>query len=213
MPATKSKVKATNNPAPRMVDLVSRSAKLWISLETNVDDYNQMGGMRKVATGTRIRFRGGKARVPAEWKDAIEATRGYGRDFWYAEDPRRVIAAGLRQVVSGMATSRIPQAGDIAPIEGWDEMGARAIRTALEQGEIDDVRVALAWETRANGGKSRVQVIDALGKALRQGSDEAEQEEQEEAGGLEGPDVSDEDTLDGDGEADDAEDEDEDGGL
>lgn len=189
---------------PETVELVSRSANLWISLETNVDDYNQMGGMRKIRNGTRVRFSRGRATVPAAWREDIEATRGFGRDFWYADDPRRVMAAAARQVVSGMATSHVPQPGDEPPLEGWDTLGAREIRAALEEGKVEDLRVAMAWETRPGNGKARVQVIDALGKAIRA------EGEQDDSGEGEAPDTSEAEETEG---AEGAEVDDDNGGL
>lgn len=153
------------------INLVSHSANLWISLETNVDDYSGLGGMRTVRRGTRVRFTRGRATVPAAWREDIEATRGFGRDFFFEEDANAKLRAALGvmgpQVVSGQLRGRLPGPDDQPPLPDWDTMGARAIREALASGEVSDLQGALMWETRPKHGKARVQVMDAIGKAIR----------------------------------------------
>lgn len=174
----------TEAPAkPKTIGLVSPHRNLWISLTTNVDDYSGLGGMRTLRRGERVRFRQGRAEVPAEWRDAVESTPGFNRDFFLEEDPRAALrrADGGPQVVAGQVLSRLPQVSDEPPLEGWDDdLGARGIRAAIEAGEVEDLQAALMWETRPRAGKARTQVIDALGKAIRaaQGPDEDEDEDE-----------------------------------
>ena len=166
--------------APETLELVSPHANLWISLTTNLDDYTGLGGMRTVKRGERIRFRGGRAVVSADLRDAVMQTNGYGRDFFVAEDPRAVLqrALGGPQVHAGQVLSRMPLASEEPPLPDWDTTGARGLRTAIENGEVTDLQAALMWETRPRAGKARAQVLDALGKALRAKHGDGEPEEE-----------------------------------
>jgi len=160
---------STETPAkPKMLELISRHKNYWLSLETNVDDYNGLGGMRTVKRGTRIRFANGRAQVPAELKEAVEAARGFGLEFFWAEDPRAVLqrALGGPQVVSGQLRAALPQ-NENPPLPGWDEMGPREVREALEAGRVDDLQAALMWE---GSKRARAQVLASLGKAIRSAS-------------------------------------------
>lgn len=167
------------------VELVSYSANLWISLTTNVDDYSGLGGMRVVRTGERIKFRNGRARIPASMAEAAMKTVGYGRDFWLAEDPRRDgrKAESGPQVVAGQLRARLPQDAE-PPLADWDTMGPRDIRAAIESGRVEDPQEALFWE---GSHRARAQVLADLGKAIRAGAPEEpgepeESEEEAEAG-------------------------------
>lgn len=158
------------------LDLYSPHRNLWVSLETNVDEYNNQGGMRMVRPGRKVKFRNGRASVPASWREDLEAHPAYRLDFFFDED--RPDLRGLRfgpQVVSGQLGTRAPVSEE-PPLPDWDTLGAREIRDALASGRVADPREALMWETRPKEGKARVQVMEALGKAIRagQGDDTAD---------------------------------------
>ena len=165
---------STAAPAkPEMLELVSRHKNHWISLETNLDDYNSLGGMRTVRRGTRVRFSNGRAKVSADLRDAVEAHPNFGLSFFWAEDPRAALqrALGGPQVVSGQLRASLP-ASDNPPLPDWDTMGPREIREALESGRVADLQGALMWE---GAKRARAQVLATLGKAIRTangGSDE-----------------------------------------
>lgn len=157
--------KAKDQADEGMIELVSPHANLWVSLTTNVDDYSGLGGMRVVKRGDRIRFNRGRAKVPAAWKDDIESTRGFGSQFFYAVDPRAVVAAGGPTVVSGQLRTRTPAEVETPPMPEWDTMGPREIREALEAGMVADLQYALAYE---GAKRARAQVLASLGKAIRE---------------------------------------------
>jgi hypothetical protein len=179
----------TVSAAPSTIGLISKHGSYWLSLETNLDDYNSQGGMRMKERGRRVRFTQNRAQCPAEWREEIEAHSLYGIDFWLEDDAAVSLPAGALNVVSGQVTAlgaRI-NAGQVneptEPLAGWDDkLAAREIRVALAEGRVSDLQGALAWECRAEGGRARGQVLEALGKAIRAAN--GEDDDNTEAGGL-----------------------------
>lgn len=145
------------------IELRSPNASLWLSVETSTDTYDPMGGRRMVSGGRKIVFQRGRAEVPADMADELRAHKGYGKDFWLAEDLiGPLLGAEGPAVASGQLHGRSNRP-EREPLEGWDTLGPRELRARIEAGQIADPRAALMWEAEHRG---RAQVMTALSKVI-----------------------------------------------
>lgn len=162
-------------PAEGTIELISPNAKYRLQLESNVDDYSNLGGHRVVQKGRYIQFVRGRATVPASLRPELEQHRAYRRYFFFADDPGAGLpGGGLPLIISGQARARLASP-EQPPLPDWDALGPREIREAIDAGRVADPREALAWETRADGGRARGQVLAALGRAINPDGDDEEE--------------------------------------
>lgn len=152
--------------APRertaMIDLVSANAGMRLILTSNEDRYDGMGRLSTPVKGRKVQFLRGKAQIPAEWRDDLEAHPEFGKSVFYAGQVR-VPEVGLGPtVVTGQAHT--PTRATEAPLAGWDDMPPRELRTRILANEVYDLEAATLWEFRHKG---RAQVLAALAQAAR----------------------------------------------
>lgn len=149
----------------KKLTLVSPNKSLWVSLSTNEDDYNHQGGMRMVKRGLRVRFDNHFADVDdtPEMREQLADHAGYGRTFFFKDDPDAPPVPGGVGVVEGQLHGASRRDDLVPPTPEWDTTGARELRGLISSGRVD-LQEALAWEGAHN---AREQVLGALGRAIR----------------------------------------------
>lgn len=144
------------------VQLISRFARMRVTLEHNRDEYTPMGGLRTTVRGRQLKFNHGRFACPESWMPDVLEHPDFGQSFWVAGDPTGTQAQTGPQVVEGaLAAGYNTRAAQSPPVPEWDELGARQLRPLIQSGRVD-LDAALLWEFNH---RNRQQVLDALRKA------------------------------------------------
>jgi len=153
------------------VRLRSPHASYWLSIETNTDAYNEMGGMRMVKQGERIKFVRGIADIPESMVETVKANRFYGVDFWLEDDIRRPLDLRDGPAVASGQMSGASRRLESEPLPGWKDIPPRELRARIESGAVADPEAALLYEANT---RKRPQVLSALAKMIGDDDDEGE---------------------------------------
>lgn len=157
---------ATLTKQPEMVELISLVAsEHQIKLERVEEVIDAHHGKRMIpGTGKTIRFKAGRASVPAEWVGYLERHPDQFMQRKLVGPVDQMTALPGRysqtQVVSGAQATR--NTGK-APVEGWDEATGKQIGEWLSSKVVRDPEAALSYEL---AHRRRKMVVRAITEAL-----------------------------------------------